>query len=205
MGKISGIYVIADFTEAKAYVGSSVDLPRRLYSHQKLLDKNQHSNWRLQRAHNKGNELVCLPIPLNDDAAPLTIEQDVIDEFLPQGVLLNIAPNVSAPTLGRVFGPETRLKVSLAGAGRKHTESAKEKIRQGHLGKIRSEESRRKQSETKKFLQQTPPRHDNISGLQKANSDRSMSIVIDGVEYPSLKAAARARNQDPRTIKARYL
>lgn len=133
--KIPGIYVIVDLSETKAYVGSSVELPRRLYTHHRKLETNTHPNWQLQRAHNKGNDLVCLPIPVGGSESTLQLEQQLLDEFVPHERMMNVAVDATAPTLGRVFGEDTRMKVSLAGKGRRHTDESKEKIRQGHLGK----------------------------------------------------------------------
>lgn len=39
--------------------------------------------------------------------------------------------------------------------------------------------------------------------LRKANNERSKSVLINGVQYPSVNAAANALNVDNRTIDAR--
>lgn len=52
----SGIYIITNWVNLKYYIGSSVDVGRRLFRHKNDLLKNKHDNSKLQRAWNKYGE-----------------------------------------------------------------------------------------------------------------------------------------------------
>ena len=212
--KVPGIYVIADLTEARTYVGSSVDMGRRLYTHHRKLETNTHPNYKLQRAHNRGHDLRCIPIPTDGETPVTELEQTLLDEFFPQQTLLNIAPDATAPTLGRTFGPETRLKVSQAGLGRRHTEEAKEKIRQGHLGKTKNltEEGRaslaqatsdrfkgksltddHKQKLSDRFKGRPLSPEHYQKNLEKSKEEQK-PVVCAGKAYPGIREACRELN-----------
>lgn len=47
---MSGIYKITNTKTGKIYIGSAVDLRRRLYAHLKSLRRNSHDNTYLQNA-----------------------------------------------------------------------------------------------------------------------------------------------------------
>lgn len=53
LDKISGIYFIKNKINNKIYIGSSIDLKRRISAHKYLLKNNKHYNLYLQRAWNK--------------------------------------------------------------------------------------------------------------------------------------------------------
>jgi group I intron endonuclease len=148
--KRPGIYLIVNPVEDKLYVGSSVNLGRRLYDHQRNLDRGKHSNWELQRAYNKGHPLLISGVIIPDDAIPTKVEQMLLDDLFKSGRLYNIPRDATAPTLGLKSSPETRLKVSLAGKGRKNTPETIEKMRVAsigrNLGMIHSAETRAKKS-----------------------------------------------------------
>lgn len=56
MSKLSGIYKIVCKNNNKFYIGSSIDINRRLKTHISLLKHNKHTNEYLQRAWNKYSE-----------------------------------------------------------------------------------------------------------------------------------------------------
>lgn len=221
--KVPGLYVIADLTAAKAYVGSSVDLQRRLYNHNRHLELNQHTNWQLQKAHNKGYDLVCLPIPVVDGVSSLELEQVVLDEFFPQGVLYNIAASATAPTLGRTFGPETRLKVALASKGRVFSEETRRKMSESaigkNLGKVRSDEHKAAISAAHKGFPLSEDHKAKLSAHFKGrplspehvqkNIDKSrleqIPVVCGGTLYPGIREAARILDIPRSTIKGRFV
>lgn len=49
----SGLYWIRNLWDGKRYVGSSIDVPRRLRAHRSLLERGVHDNIHLQRAWNR--------------------------------------------------------------------------------------------------------------------------------------------------------
>lgn len=166
--KIRGLYVIQDMTAGKVYLGSSVELPKRLYAHQNALIRGKHSNHRLQRAFNNGHDLRVHPIPVSDGSNVLQLEQVLIDEFIDQGLLYNIAKDTCAPTLGYKHSEETRAKMSSTRKGRQHSPE--------HIEKIRAPNAAR----------------------------NGRSVMINGVDYPSLSAAARAHNTTVQAMSDRF-
>ena len=52
-GEMIGIYKIENKVNGKVYVGQSIDIERRWYSHKTQLNGNRHGNVHLQNAWNK--------------------------------------------------------------------------------------------------------------------------------------------------------
>lgn len=125
MKKLPAVYVIADHTAGKAYVGSSSQLPVRLREHAKQLEGGYHHNWKLQKAFRDGNQLSVNPILLREGEDPVRVEQALLDEFYSDGVLYNLSRDATA-----------------AFKGRKHTEESKEKNRLSHMGMRPTAETR---------------------------------------------------------------
>jgi len=220
--KVPGLYVIADLTEQMAYVGSSNDLDRRTYDHQRMLKRNDHHNWGLQRAHQRGNELVCLRIPTLPDVNPLEVEQVVLNELFPEGTLYNVSKDTSAPTLGMTFGPETRLKVSLAGTGRKCSpetilkmkeaskgrnagrtlsEEHKAKLSAAFTGRVISEKQKQQISNHFKGKPLSEEHHQKVIANGKL---QQKPVVCAGLQYPGFKEAARTLGIPHSTINSRF-
>lgn len=96
------------------YVGQSLQVSRRLRTHRRELEGNNHVNKRLQRAWNKyGPEcfsfaqiLVCRPEDLT------MYEQHITDMYRPTGVY-NLGQAVDAPNRGRAWSASTRKKMSI--------------------------------------------------------------------------------------------
>lgn len=131
----SGIYKITNKVNNKIYIGSSIDIKERWYSHKNYLNKNKHNNLYLLNAWNKYKEenFVFEILELVDDNTKLIErEQFYIDTLTPCD--RNIGYNIS-PTAGSTLGY-------------KHTESAKEKVRQANLGKTYSDEINKSKGRT---------------------------------------------------------
>lgn len=215
--KKKGLYVIADLTEGKSYVGSSVNLNNRLIDHNHLLNKNKHHNWKLQRAFNKKHNLVILPFPINDDTDIRKAEQEIIDEFFNNESLLNISKNVSANMLGRITSEETKEKQRQAKLGTKQSPETIEKRRQNQIGSKRSEETKERMKvaqqkvanlnngflgknhsdETKSLMRQIALSRNQAPSKEALNRSaevRSIAVIIDSIEYKSIADAAKALN-----------
>lgn len=109
----SGIYSIVT-PGGKLYIGSSINIKRRLEWHRHTLRRGTHHARGLQSAANKyGVEAlqfnVILCIPNADKETLLDYEQRLIDENIP--MLLNGRLCASSP-LGRVWTPEQRARMS---------------------------------------------------------------------------------------------
>lgn len=120
---MGGIYKIINTNTGKIYIGSAVDLRRRLYAHLKSLRRNSHDNTYLQNAWNKYGEdsFEFSVIEIVDDKSKLLeVEQKWINQTLcyKRDKGYNISPTAGS-TLGLKHTKEQRLKNSLAKRGSK--------------------------------------------------------------------------------------
>ena len=158
-----GIYSIQNKTTGKVYVGQSVEIEKRWKRHIWALNNNRHDNSHLQRAWNKYGQ---------DDFIFKVVEQceeNFLDEketywhnrFSPNTYNLLGTGNrhtlpqesrnkISAKLKGRKMSETTLKKMKEAQSKinhhRKHTAEAIEKIRQAGIGRVVSQETRKKLS-----------------------------------------------------------
>ena len=139
----SGIYIIKNIITGKIYIGSAVNIEKRLYAHLWALKKNRHDNIHLQRAWNKDGEAFFLfDKYLNCEIKDLIFyEQLTIDASIiryGRENIYNINPHAGS-TLGRKHSEETKRKIGLKSKGRwtgkHHTEETKKKIGLHNIGK----------------------------------------------------------------------
>jgi hypothetical protein len=87
------------------------------------------------------------------------------------------------------------------------TEAHKERLRQLRLGTKTSKETKQKQREANLKLGIRPPsprgRKMSEANKEKLREARSKPCEVDGVQYPSIAAAARARGEKPLTLRKR--
>ncbi|MFA4834866.1 MAG: GIY-YIG nuclease family protein [Dehalococcoidia bacterium] len=138
----SGIYTIKNITNNKIYIGSAINVEKRLLEHKYALKRGDHINNHLQQAWNKYGEssfvfekyLSCTKQDL------LFFEQLVIDSSITRYGSENLYNFclTAGSTLGRYHSSETKIKIGLKSKGRwtgkHHTEETKEKIRLGNIG-----------------------------------------------------------------------
>lgn len=187
MEKIPGIYVIADLDAAKAYVGSSTFCVRgRLIRHNREMRNGEHVNENLQDAYNKGHRLHAIPIPVEAGVNVRVLEQAVLDEFFPTGVLYNISDDVRhGGKEGWNQTEEAKAKISAARSGQPIHPNTIAASRALRLGVPRTEEE-------KEYLRNHP------QAIEQARVVR-----INGVEYPSIKEANRQLGIPKATIRHR--
>lgn len=129
MGLNCGIYQITNLINGHRYIGSSVNIEKRIGGHRLELNKGNHCNPILQRAWNKyGEALFKFSIILFCDRNnTLIYEQKILDNLLPE---YNIAKCTTATALGRtfIFTEEHKRKLSEAHKGKKLTEEHKRKV-----------------------------------------------------------------------------
>lgn len=219
--KVPGVYVIANPEEQRAYVGSSVDLVVRLKRHEYLLRNDDHTNYGLQRAFNKGHQLSCTIIPLKPGESTIEVEQQILDEFKDQGVLYNVALDATAPMLGRKASPETIAKRVEALTGQKRSDEVRQRMsiasKGNNLGMVHTAEFRAAIGDRFRGVPLSEEHKTKLSahfkGYDFGPEHRKKSleqgilegnpVVCDGVEYPGLRTAARDLQLPRSTVQAR--
>ena len=128
----SGIYIITNTTNNKRYVGSAVNLKKRLRQHRGDLRRGDHKNPHLQSAWNKYGEdtFVFDVIERWETEYLISMEQWWMNMLLPE---YNIAP-VAWSSYGRKATSETRAKMSRAHMGHKVSDETRVKIRVANTG-----------------------------------------------------------------------
>lgn len=126
-----GIYEIQCLANGKAYIGSSVNIRRRLRVHIWALKTGRHENPKLQSAWDKygADAFSTRTILLCEPAMRLFYEQRAIDSFRSVAEGLNLACNVSSPMLGVGHTLESRRKIAAAAKGRAVSEETRAQLR----------------------------------------------------------------------------
>lgn len=135
----SGVYWIRNKVNNKRYAGSSGNIKQRWREHKNKLRRGCHDNPHLQSAWNiYGEENFEFAVIAYMDADKALVFEDYLLKNYPNMFEYNIAKSATAPMLGR-----------------RHTEEAKQKMREAQGGKNhplfgtrRSEETKRKLSES---------------------------------------------------------
>lgn len=112
-----GIYAIRNTANGRVYVGSAVNLRRRLRIHRWHLDRGDHHSIKLQRAWRKhGFAAFAFEIveEVRETSALLEREQHYIDGMNAFGRGYNMAPRAGSPMLGVKHSDEAKRKISAA-------------------------------------------------------------------------------------------
>lgn len=145
--KYIGVYKITNIVNNKIYIGSSVNLKKRIYEHKRTLKLNKHHSCALQRAVNKyGIDNFIFEIIENCNIDEIIIrEQFYIDSLKPEYNILKHAYS----NFGHKHTEETKRKLSELNKGKTHivTEETKIKISESHKGKTFSKETLQKMSQ----------------------------------------------------------
>lgn len=178
MNKQSGVYKITNTCNGNFYIGSSIDLGMRFYSHKLTLRNGNHCNSYLQRAWNKygENSFVFVTLLLCDKEKLAYYEQRCLDVLKPG---YNISVCVEAFSRGLKQSDETREKHRISSAGRKHSEETKAKIGAQSKGRIPSADARAKMSASrtgeKNYMYGKTISDEVRERLRKANTGRHPS------------------------------
>lgn len=124
-----GVYAITCLVDGRCYVGGSTGIVRRWSAHRSALNHGKHKNRLLQEAWTQlGPEAFAFSVL---EAVPTgsisEVEQRHMDRLCAHSRGFNIYPTAGSPR-GSVHSAETRMKVGLAGRGRKHSTASRAKI-----------------------------------------------------------------------------
>jgi len=128
-----GVYTIVNTINKRIYVGSSVNVGRRILRHINLLGRGVHENGHLQSAWNKYGEYVFKFKQIySADTLEIArgLEQKLLDLWTPRG-LYNIAISACGAAAGEnnhAKRPEVRQKISNTLRGRRLSAKAKIKL-----------------------------------------------------------------------------
>jgi group I intron endonuclease len=181
--KTMGAYLLVHVKSGKCYVGSNLNLYSRKYQHLHILRDGHHNSFAFQEAYNSDVRLLPLYLPTEDREEAYRIEQLILDEFYSTGLLLNSATNARHAGTGFVVTPETRLKISMAGKGKKQTPEWIKKRTEKSIGRKLSDELKQRLRE-KAIARGINPNMTVLAALAM-----SKKVIVDGVIYPSVKAA----------------
>lgn len=196
--KQPGCYVITHTQSGKMYVGSSVNLAARISGNMNLLKHGKHKNKNLQNLFEQDPNLTAvLKITENEETAR-KLEQHIVDELNPTGVLCNIAViDVMKTKTGVPLSQEHRRILLEANKDRVVTTESKERMRQSHLGNKLSEDTKRKLSTSHKEFYATE-----AGKLVKENSIAKIRkpTQINGTTYASRAEASEKTGVSIKTI-----
>ena len=172
----SGVYQIYNPIDGKRYIGSTIDIVRRLKEHRRHLIGNYHHNAHLQNAWNKyGDVFEFKPLEYCEPDQLLELEQYYIDYYNSAnhdfGYNIDAVVDHTAP--GFHLSEETKQKISKKHKGKKIPREIVEKVRAANTGKKKPKQSKIMKE---KFAngQRTTPRYNEVSEeKQKAWSKHS--------------------------------
>ena len=220
---MAGVYQIYNKETNKRYIGSSINIERRLKEHKRNLKANRHSNQHLQNAWNKYQEyLIFEALEYCEPDQCLKLEQEYIDYYNSANREFGYNIDPQAASAGKHLSEETKQKISKAHTGKKIPPEIVEKVRKANTGKPKPKQSEAMKRKYKNGY--TIPRFTDVSadkqmiwkshlseGQIKRYSDYSNRpegvslevLFMDGriEEYPSMREAARRLGIDKGAIK----
>ena len=193
--KCAGIYLISDIKSGKFYIGSSINVRRRITQHIYSFSKNKHSNPIMQAIWNVDPDrfnFLCLEnLEGADKETILKAEQRHLDQShvgenpLCMNILL-----VANSHLGVKRRPESVEKLRQIHLGKKLSDEHKQKLRMAKLGKKQSPEFIAKRTAGQKGRPCNRPRGIMMPSLRKLTGDqvRELRKLKDaGYSYTQLK------------------
>ena len=142
---LSGIYVIIDTLSGKYYIGSAVNIKKRICNHVYKFKRNIHSNPHMQSIWNKNpNRFICNTLKFVETDKLLQAEQSFIDVAM------------LAEKNGKNQECMNVLIIANSHFGRKRSKETIEKLKKINLGRIPNEETRMKMRMAKLGKKQSP-------------------------------------------------
>lgn len=219
---MAGVYQIFNIETNKRYIGSSIDVERRLKEHKRNLKAHRHSNQHLQNAWNKYEEyLIFEPLEYCEPDQCLKLEQQYIDYYDSANREFGYNIDTQAASAGKHLSEETKQKLSAARKGKKLHLDVVQKIREANTGKRKPKQSNtmkekynngysiprypdmseQKKKEWSEHLSQSAiKRYSNINNRPEGYYIKCI-FSNDIKYYPSLKEASRKLGVDKGGIK----
>lgn len=194
---LCGVYIISHPTSGKFYVGSSRNLYARKIHHLSELNLRKHGNRNLQEAFNISPFINFLYF-LTDDY--INEEQKILNEYSAAGILFNIATDALYSFKNQIITEETKQKMREAALKKEPYWEHLKKLHQSNIGSKRTEEQKQNIS---KMLIGKPLSELHRQSIIRAHEKYCKAVVIDGIEYSSLKTAAQAHNVSYVTVRNR--
>jgi group I intron endonuclease len=188
MDEHCGIYEIECTANGRRYIGSSVNMQRRLRVHRSSLVSGRHVNAKLQSAWNKygAGQFSFRVLVKCEPSDRLALEQRAIDSFDAAEKGFNLARFVSSPMLGQSHADNVRQRISLALKGRVFSDTTKEAI-------SRSAQARKEVVSAQMVeIWKTRPRSI-IEQTARTNTGKKR----DAIARQNIGAASKVKWQDP--------
>lgn len=203
----AGIYRIVNTINGKQYIGSTVDVPRRLREHARALRRNAHHSDHLQRAWDKYGESAFVFEPLwsvEPVEECLLYEEQLAFNYLPTEYN---GTKIASSRFGLM--PETRAKIAASHKGLRPTADTRARMaasqkrraaapeERARLSAIRkaapvSEATRRKLTEANRGRVKSKSEREKLSAAQKKKPVVGTSTTGSTVTFSSVCEAARA-------------
>lgn len=169
--KESGVYTLTVQKTGQVYVGSTTDIHRRMIQHSHGFRHGTHSNANLREAVSSGGDVILDFTPVDGSLEEIrSAEEDAIKHHLEAGNLLNVSLKPDCPMYGA-----------------RHSDESKQKIAEANKGKVVSEETKIRRSQSMVGVKHTEMRRRNVS-----DAKTKYSIEVDGVVYKNAEEAAKA-------------
>lgn len=202
----SGIYAITNTVNGKKYIGSSIQLSKRLKAHWYLLSNGKHANAHLLSAWNtyKPEAFTFQILLVCEKSDLLFYEQRFIDYFDTFNSGYNLRP-VAASNAGVKKSPESIKRTADSNRGRVHSEEEKLKRAKSCTGLKRSAETLERMSiaQTGKKMSEAARAKMSARVYTQAQRDHMRRIKTGTVASPETKAKMSLAQQ--RRIAARRL
>jgi group I intron endonuclease len=204
---VTGIYRITNTINNHCYIGSAINIEKRIKNHFWKLRKNIHHSPYLQSAYNKyNNDIFIIDTLLYCDKTDLLFyEQRAIDIYKPEYNVCLIAGStlgrkcldktkrlISTANKNRVVSNETRKKLSICSKGKTLSDEHKIKISLANKNKFVSEETKNKISHSKQGIVVSDETREKMSQSHKNMSPEKRQKIELAKQSPECKEKRKA-------------
>lgn len=219
-----GAYILRFSSAGSVYIGSTDDFHRRRTEHVGSLNKGVHHNPLVQEAFFYDRDIVFEFFPTNNRAEAYAKEQELINQYRPTGLLLNVKQTVqfrteqtneriSSALIGHEVSVETRKRLGESKKGNKfwvgktHREDSRKKISEANKGNdyakghVKTPEGIEKIRQTHLGRKHT----EESKLLVSLNSPMAKQVCVNGVLYRNITEASKAIGVSNDTIRRRCL